>query len=313
MIGRIKRVPLRKVWEHEAHDLTRWLEENIDVLNEVTGLKLASAEREQRAGAFSVDLVARTSEGQTVIIENQLERSDHDHLGKLITYLVAIEAEVALWIVSDPRPEHISAVAWLNQSASASFYLLKVEAIQIGTSEPAPLLTLIVKPSAEGREVGEAKKEMAERDSLRKDFWTTLLRRASEKTRLHAAISPSTTGWIGTGSGIGGVGYVYTAGLHDGGIELYIDRGKDAEGENKKIFDTLLASKEDIEKQFGDSLEWQRLDNRQACRIRKRYPVCGYGDDQSRWGEVQDLMIDAMVRFHRALAPHLIKLKKEAG
>jgi Domain of unknown function (DUF4268) len=313
VIGRINRVPLRKVWEHEAHDLTRWLEGNIDVLNEVTGLRLISAEREQRAGSFSVDLVARTSEGDTVIIENQLERSDHDHLGKLITYLVAIEAEAAIWIVSDPRPEHISAVAWLNQSSSASFYLLKVEAIQIGTSEPAPLLTLIVKPSVEGREVGEVKKEMAERDELRRDFWTTLLQRAKSKTKLHAAISPGTVGWISAGSGIGGIGYVYTASLHDGGIELYIDKGKDAEGENKRIFDALLACKEEVERQFGDALEWQRLDGKQACRVRKRYTICGYGDDRSRWPEVQDTMIDSMVRFEKAFGPHLSRLKKSAG
>ena len=93
---------------------------------------------------------------------NQLERSNHDHLGKLITYLTAIGAKVAIWIVADPRPEHVSAISWLNESSSASFYLLKVEAIKIGDSEPAPLLTLIVGPSEEARELGETKKGISE-------------------------------------------------------------------------------------------------------------------------------------------------------
>ena len=109
-----------------------------------------------------MDLVAEDDKGDPVVIENQLERTDHDHLGKLITYLTAVGARAAIWIASDPRPEHINAVSWLNESNAASFYLLKVEAVRIGDSEPAPLLTLIVGPSKEGREVGETKKELAE-------------------------------------------------------------------------------------------------------------------------------------------------------
>src|SRR3954447_8494271 len=85
-IGKIERVPLREVWRHEAHNLTTWLEENIDVLNDALDLNLTNVEREQAAGAFSVDLVGEDDSGGTVIIENQLERSNHDHLGKLITY-----------------------------------------------------------------------------------------------------------------------------------------------------------------------------------------------------------------------------------
>ncbi len=78
--------------------------------------------------------MAEDDSGNLVIIENQLERSNHDHLGKLITYLTALEAKVAIWIVREPRPEHVKAVAWLNETSSAAFYLVKVEAIQIGES-----------------------------------------------------------------------------------------------------------------------------------------------------------------------------------
>jgi RecB family endonuclease NucS len=112
-------------------DFTQWLQENIDVLNSALDLTLVNVDREQAAGSFSIDLVAEDEGGGMVIIENQLEKSNHDHLGKLITYLTAIGAKAAIWIVSDPRPEHVAAITWLNESGSASFYMVKVEAVRM--------------------------------------------------------------------------------------------------------------------------------------------------------------------------------------
>ena len=102
------------MWPHEALDFTVWLQDNLAVLNEHLETPLANAEREQAAGAFSVDLVAEDDDGRAVVIENQLERSNHDHLGKLLTYLAAYEASTAIWIVAEPRAEHVKAVAWLS-------------------------------------------------------------------------------------------------------------------------------------------------------------------------------------------------------
>jgi len=137
-IGKIQRVPLREVWPHEAYDLTTWLEENVDVVNDVLGLSLVSAERERSAGAFSVDLVAEDQAGRTVVIENQLERSNHDHLTSS-SPIAMTDANVAIWIVSEPRPEHVRAISWRNDSSPTDFYLPKVEGIRIGDSPPAPL------------------------------------------------------------------------------------------------------------------------------------------------------------------------------
>ena len=260
VIGKIQRLPLREVWRHEAHDFTTWLQDNLDVLSDVLDLNLTNAEREQSAGAFSVDLVAEDEAGDPVVIENQLGRSDHDHLGKLITYLSMFGAKTAVWIVADPRPEHVRAVAWLNESSSASFYLLKVEAIGIGDSLPAPLLTEIVGPSEEAREVGVIKQDLAERHHVRRRFWSGLLDHAREKTRLHANISPTQEGWVGAGAGRSGLSYNYVAMQREMRVELYIDRGKDAEEENKAIFDELQASREAIEEAFGGRLEWERLE-----------------------------------------------------
>ncbi len=308
MIGKIERVPLRDIWKHEAYDFTSWLQDNIDVLNDALGLSLSNPEREQSAGSFNVDLVAEDENGNPVIIENQLEKSDHNHLGKLITYLIAIGAKTAIWIVADPRPEHIGAISWLNESSSANFYLFKVEGIKIGDSDPAPLLTLIVGPSEESREVGEKKKEMAERYSIRYKFWTELLEKAKEVTKLHANISPGQDSWISTGAGKSGLTYGYSITKHESKVELYIDRGKDLDEENKSIFNELFVHKDEIESVFGDSLKWERLDNRRACRISKKFENGGYRDED-KWLDIHKNMVDAMCRFEKSLKPYILKLK----
>lgn len=309
MIGKIQRVKLREVWKHEAFDFTTWLENNIDVLNEALDLSLANAEKEQHAGTFSVDLVAEDGAGNLIIIENQLEKSDHDHLGKIITYLTSLEAKAAIWIVSVPRPEHVKAIAWLNESSSASFYLVKVEAIRIGESPPAPLLTLITGPSEEAIKVGDTKKELAERHIARKKFWVGLLEQAKYKTKLHVNISPSQSNWISTSAGLpSGLYLTYIVRRHDGQVELYIDSDKDSGETNTAIFNQLLASKDQIEENFGSALEWEPLEGRRACRIKKDIPGGGWKDEE-KWPEVHEAMTDAMIRLETALRPHLKKLK----
>lgn len=308
MIGTLQRVSLREVWPHEAYDLTQWLQKNLDVISDAIDLPLASAEREQSAGPFSVDLVAEDLAGNAVIIENQLEKSDHDHLGKVLTYLVAVGAKTAIWIVADPRPEHVSAMAWLNESSTASFYLLKLEAIKINDSLPAPLFTLIVGPSEEMKEAARTKQELAGRYAIRHQFWTDLLECANGKTSLHANISPGQHGWVGTSAGERGLGYNYVIRQNDAAVELYIDRGKDSEEENKRIFSVLAGNKERIESAFGGPLEWEQLDGRRACRIRKTIGAGGYRDEDD-WHEIHSQMIDAMIRLEEALKPHLDALQ----
>ena len=307
MIGSLRRVALREVWPHEAQDFTPWLAENIDVLNNAIDLSLSIIEREQAAGDFSVDLVAEDESGNPVIIENQLERSNHDHLGKLITYLTQIGAKAAIWIVADPRPEHIRTISGLNESSLGSFYLLKLEAVQIENSPPAPLLTLIVGPSEEIRKAGETKKELKERDLLRLQFWTQLLERAKEETLLHANTSPNELRHIRATAGKRGLIFGYVIQQHTSDIELYIDRGRDADSETEELFDTLKESKEDIEDVFGEPLEWQRLEGQRSCRIGKQLSLGGYRDEE-KWQEIQDTMIDGMIRLEKAFRPHIERL-----
>jgi Domain of unknown function (DUF4268) len=288
VVGKLVRVPLREVWPHEAYDFTQWLQENIEVLGEALDIDFHNVDREQAIGSFNIDLVGKLQSGGTVVIENQLSKSDHDHLGKLITYSVGMGASAAIWIVSDPRPEHVAAVTWLNESNSANFYMVKVEAVRIGESPPAPLLTLIVGPSEETKDVGQVKKDIAERYGLRRHWWTNLIARSKEKTMLHAHISPGDFSFIQTSAGFPGLSFVYTV----------------------KLFNQLAASRLKIDEDFGSMLNWESLEGRRACRIRYLSNLGGYRSPEEKWPEIQDHVIDAMVRLERALRPYIARLRE---
>ncbi len=313
-VGTLQRIHLREVWKHEAIDFTQWLQQNLSALSEVLELKLVSAEREQSAGSFSVDLVAEDERGSNVIIENQLEKSNHDHLGKLITYLAAFNARVAIWIVSDPRPEHQAALIWLNQTALADFYLVKVEAVRIGDSQPAALFTLLVKPTAESRMVGKAKEEIVQGQFERRRFWTELMARSAGRSQLFAHKVLDDFDWMGIGAGLSGLSYNYVISKSAGGrVELYIDRGKGMAAENLRLFHELLSTKDHIERAFGTALNWQDLPGKQACRILFSVPSGGWSEPAT-WPDLQDQMIDAMVRLEgafKSLIPTLRLLVRE--
>lgn len=307
MIGKIQRKHIRTVWEHEERDFSRWLSENLDVLDDVLDFSLTEAKREQDAGDFSVDLVAQDEEGNRVIIENQFGRSDHDHLGKLVTYASALDAKRAIWIVGDPRPEHIQAITTLNESKARAFYLVKLEAISIADSPPAALFTFIVGPSEEGMAIGEIKEANAETDILRKKFWTQLLAEAKKSTQIHANISPGANHWISASAGKRGLSYNYVILKHEASVELYIDGGKQADQENKAIFDRLEESKSTIDSEFGGSIEWQRLPEKRACRIKAI--ACKHGlADQDKWPEIHKAMVDTIIRFEKAIKPYIQRL-----
>ncbi|HBI23586.1 MAG TPA: hypothetical protein DDX84_05140 [Nitrospiraceae bacterium] len=130
MVGKLEPVELREIWKREAPDFTTWLFKNLDVLSEQIGLFLTAIETEKSVGPFNVDIFAEDTNGRPVIIENQLTRTDHDHLGKVLTYLSNLDAKIAIWISTDPRPEHVSAINYLNEVVpqDTKFYLIRVQA-----------------------------------------------------------------------------------------------------------------------------------------------------------------------------------------
>ena len=309
MIERITRVHLRDIWRHEAYNFTRWLQENIDILKEVIGLEIINPEVEQSTGSFNVDITAEDASGNIIVIENQLEKSNHDHLGKIITYLTSFEAKVAIWIVAEPRQEHINAVSWLNESTEADFYLIKIEGIKIGSSAPAPLLTKIVGPSEEAKTIGKTKQEKSDRHKLRFRFWDGLLEFSKDKHKLFSSISPTHYNWIGTSSGLRGVTYSYWLKKDAISIKIYIDRGKEADDENLAIFNELLTKKDRIEEKFGEPLEWEEMETARACIIKKDYDIGGWQTPEEEWEPIYEAIVDAMIRLEKATKPEIQKIR----
>ncbi len=311
-IGRIEKVPVRKLWAHEERGFTVWLEENLETLAEAVGIPLQPVDREKSVGSFRVDLVAETESGEPVIIENQLEPSNHDHLGKLVTYFSNLEATFAIWIVTDGRPEHVTAISWLNESTPVdrAFFLVRLEAIQIGNSAAAPLFTVLAGPSEEAKAIGQEKKELAERHLLRLRYWEGLLDRAKAMGILHHANrAPTRDSWLGSGAGRGGVSWVYLIWKKArAGVELYIDTGDAAE--NERILEAMREDRLKAEKTFGGPLDWQLIEGRRACRVRAEFACGGLMAPPEEWPEIQEQSIQNMDRLVGALGPILKKVTK---
>jgi len=303
-IGRLEAVPLRALWPNEAYNFTKWLATNLDLVGETVGMDLSLLEQEADAGSFSADLLAETVDGESVVIENQLERTDHDHLGKLITYLSNLDAKVAIWITSEPRLEHEKAVHWLNEMlpADTAFFLIKIEAYRIEDSPPAPLFSAVAGPSPEARRIGGQKKELAERHIERRHFWEALLQRANERTGLHSRRSPTTGGALSAGAGRSGLVFQYRVRMHDAEVGFRIRR--ETPDASRRIFDMLRKRREAIEQRFGGALEWRPKEDVRTCHIVHSVDAGGWKDEE-RWPDIQDQLVDAMVRLERALAPEI--------
>jgi hypothetical protein len=315
LIGKLQRVPLRDVWPHEARDFTVWLRDNLEELNEVTGLSLVSAEIEHSAGDFRIDLVAEDADGNKVVIENQLERSDHDHLGKLVTYVSNLDAVAAIWVVAEARQEHSTAVDWLNQGGGTLFYLVLAEAVRINDSLPAPLLTVIVEPSEEDLASGQVEKEKGERDVFCRRFWTALLDYAKTRPNLPDSLAPFSPGnsrWIYASTSKAGLGYNYSVLTKAVRVDLYIDhRSNDAGAAaeaNVRDFEALEKDRNAIEAAFGEPLQWIQEKGGRKFRIFKMSTVGRYGSDEGEWPAIHAAMVDAMIRLEASFRPYIAKL-----
>ena len=306
-IGKLENVSVREVWPKEEHDFTPWLANNIEILSEKLGIDVSNAEREKRAGTFEVDLLAEDGNSEPVIIECQFGKSDHDHLGKILTYLTQLNAKVAVWICEEPREEHDKVVSWLNEATPVDFYLVKVEALRIGDSLPASSFTVLSGPSAEARTAGEIKKNWAERHKKRFQFWEKLLEKTKSKgISLFENIKPGRDHWLGTGAGKSGLSFNYLILKNSCRIELYIDTGE--KEENKRIFDQLYAQKSEIEANIMP-MTWQRLDEKRVSRIsvtiNQRFGL----RNKDKWDKLQEDMIDNMGKFEQALREKIIDLR----
>lgn len=305
--GRLREVEVRELWRHEQYDFSPWLakDENIEMLNEVLGLTLIDINSEVFVGSFQCDLVAKDeATGIKVIIENQLERSDHDHLGKIITYASGLSASVVVWIVKEAREEHRSAIEWLNNNTNKelNFFLIELHAYKIGDSLPAPKFEVIEKPNEfikTGGGGSSGSSNMNKSESKRLEFWTMFNEVLESKGMPFNKRKASTDHWysiaIGTGEAHININLVNNRRVV--GIELLINS-------NKELFDALFSQSQEIESVLGFKLDWQRLDGKKASRVLLEINGLNF-DDTSNYSELMVEIIAKAVKMRDVFSKYV--------
>ncbi len=272
-LGKLQKVPLREAWKHEAHNFTNWLaeENNLQLLSDEIGIDISLIQTEASVGKFNVDILAEEESGnRKIVIENQLESTDHDHLGKIITYASGFDAEIIIWIVKDVRDEHKQAIDWLNENTTEkiNFFAINIELWQIGDSEPAPKFNIVSKPNNWAKALKKStsissSSKITGHKMLQLDFWTALNdyfnnNGASVNTR-----TPRPQHWYDLSLGCGQKAYS-TLVVHDRdgycSVEIYIPN-------SKELYLYLEENRESIEAETNISFDWMELPDKQASRI----------------------------------------------
>lgn len=295
-IGKLEEVDIRELWKHEQYDFSEWLskKENIENLNEILGLTLVDISKETYVGSYRCDLFAKDeTTGIKVIIENQLEMSNHDHLGKIITYASGLDAKVVVWIVKEAREEHRSAIEWLNNNTNSNinFFLIEIHAYKIGNSDNAPMFQVIEQPNdfIKNNKSINSNDTMNKSQSQRLEFWNQFNNVLVERGKPFNVRKATTDHWYNVAIGTSDAHIDITLVNKDSviGVELYIT-------DNKELFDKLYQKKDEIEADLGLELDWRRLNNSKASRIVTFIKGLNF-DDHSNYNELMNKTIDLAV------------------
>lgn len=308
-LSKLNKIELREVWGHEAIDFTNWLaqKDNLDVLSEEIGVEITLVKTEASVGKFNVDILAEEeSSGRKIIIENQLEDTNHDHLGKIITYASGYDAEIIIWIVRGIREEHKKAIDWLNEHTdeNVSFFLIRLELWQIESSNPAPKFEIMVSPNewAKAIKTSPSNRELTDTKLQQLEFWTKLKNYVRERDPRIRLQSPRPQHWydVSMGSSDGHVALTMNSRENLIGCEIYIS-------ENKDLFNFLRERKEEIEKKIGESIEW--VDAAVASRIKIKKQVSDVFDQAH--GEVYFAWLyEKTVLFQKVFEGFFLEYKK---
>jgi hypothetical protein len=303
-IAKLNKVELREVWAHEAHNFTKWLAEpeNLELLSDEIGIGLELVQVEANVGQYNVDILAREENtSKKIIIENQLETTNHSHLGQLITYAAGLEAEYIIWLVREAREEHQQAVDWLNEHTDdkLNFFLVEVELWQIGGSDAAVKFSVVSRPNDWKKTVMEtgADGEQSETKSMQLDFWQKLREFAPPKFPELKLRKPRAQHWYDISIGRSDCHVCLTVFLGEDkvGCELYIPN-------SKELFFQFRQKKDGIEKSLGleGKLDWQELPGRKASRIRTFAPFDL--DDDKNWEKAFQWLGQTAILFRKAFS-----------
>jgi hypothetical protein len=278
--------------------------ENLNLLADALGLsELALVATEHRVGDFKLDLLCNDG-ADPVIIENQLEETDHKHLGQILAYAAGVGAKKVIWVAESFRPEHTAALEFLNENTldGLGFFGVQVELWRIGTSPLAPKFEVVVKPNdwaRATREQARAANTATPIKQLQLRFWIALVERLARVAPQIRPQQPRPQHWLNNSIGRSGFGLNITANTREErlGVELWIPRV-----EGRARFEALLAQKDTLEAQLGFSLDWQELPEATGSRVAAWYPHASI-EEESRWDEYLDWLTQQLKKMDQVLRP----------
>ena len=304
-LGKLQKVKdLRSVWQHEATDFTKWLaeEENLNTLGDEIGIDIELVSTEAKTGSFSTDILAvEANTSNKIIIENQLESTDHDHLGKIITYASGHGAETIIWIVKEAREEHRQAIDWLNEHTDEeiNIFLCRIELWKIDDSKVAPKFQIVSSPNNWSKTIkGSSANAASSYNQLLYDYWTKVKEEIDENYPIFNSRKPR-----------GGNLYTLNIGSPQADISLAVNVQQSQAKcrilihDNKELFDHLYESKGEIENELGYGLEWNRMDKRKASNITV-IKECDFLDE-GNWNELRDWQLGRASEFYEVFADRI--------
>jgi hypothetical protein len=311
-LGRLERVELRNIWLSEASDFTPWLarRENLDILSETLGIDLELEAQERPVGPFRADILCKDiGTDRWVLIENQLERTDHIHLGQLLTYASGLEAVTIVWIAARFTEEHRSTLDWLNRITDESFrfFGLEVELWRIGESPAAPKFNIVSKPNDWSQSVAQAARaideaELSETRVMQRAYWAAFdLVLAALGGPVRGGKKPQPQSWMSYPIGRSGITLspVMVRPKRQVRADLYLSGNK-----AKAFFHLLAQQKAEIERDLGFALDWEELpdgkDSRISVSLNDADP-----EDEADWPRQHDWLGKRLNELHRVLAPRV--------
>ena len=293
---------IRKIWPNEERELSPWIADNVDALNDTLELQIEIEGREEWVHNFRLDLIGTDNLTQMpVIIENQFGSSDHDHLGKLITYSAVKEAGIMIWIANEIRIAHKTAIEWLNTISpqEMTFYGIELEVFQIDGSLPAPNFRLVAgpPPSKRPQPPGEISPRYRKYQEFFDNLRTKILSIEPNFTRAKAL--PQSWWSLGIGRSGFSVSSAFTIDSKFK-VEIYIDTGeKEA---NKHAFSELKENSVPIHEKVGEELIWDSMDDRRGCRIYIAKDA-NIDDDEQKLSEIIEWAASLVIRFRKVFGP----------
>lgn len=301
-LGILKTVTPRQKWSNEARDFTPWLANNIAELNKALGLELEVENTEVSVGPYSADILAKdTGTDNYVVIENQLEKTNHDHLGKAITYASVLDASMIIWIATDFTEEHKKSLDWLNDHTNdeISFYGVQLELWQIDESKAALRFNVISKPNQAVRQAARSKanEDLSDKRKFQFDFWSKFKEKLAKTKKIPSLQTPRPQYWFDVTLGKSYIHISNTCNTDDNtvGVRIYI---------GNKIADTMLpfleSKKDEIESSIGQKLIWNpNPDNRDKVIILQHTTDF---EDEKKLDESLNWLVDYTIKFRETFS-----------